>query len=159
VCYSPAGRAVEEEQKQALRAVLSEIISNHRIDCIAEEAHPVRPSLGTALARRHRSDYVDITMPLEERERQGIRTPGYDRHPATRAEAYRKFEQYMFNRIEEAGAKSVLVMCGRYHTTGLEKIFKDAGDDVQMYDIKNYDWYRGVPIEGPDGIEGYDNDD
>lgn len=142
-----------------MRTTLSEIIARNHVDLIAEEAHPVRRCLGSALAKEHDAAYIDITMPLDERERRGIRTPGYDRRPEARAHAYREFERFMLERVKACGSKITLVMCGRRHSHGLEQLFSAAGDRVHSYDIYAYDWYRGVPLEGSEGIADYDRED
>ena len=123
---------------------------------VAEEAKPNCKMLGRALAEEHHCSYIDITMPLEERNKRGIDTSTYDRHPVTRAHAYIEFERYMFDRIKSQNAVAVLIMCGRYHFMPLAKLFMEADDDVSVYDTNEYKWHRGVPIESDEGVVGYD---
>jgi hypothetical protein len=158
-CVTAAGKEDERAQKAGLRTVLSEIIANNRVDLIAEEGCPGGRYLGEDLAELNRVAYVDITMPLAERKTRGIRTPGYDRDDETRARAYREFERYMYERTRERGANVVLVMCGRYHSGGLDRLFRDAGDETRVYDITSYEWYQGVPLEGPEGVADHDTSD
>lgn len=159
VCFTPAGKADEQNQKAGLRAVLSEIVAKNRVDLIAVEGRPDRACLGKALADEHHTAYMDITMPLDERERRGIRTPEYDRQPAARAEAYKHFEQYMFQQVNAQRARVVLVMCGRRHFRVLGQLFQNSGDDIRLYDINDYEWYRGRPVEGAEGVIDYDKED
>lgn len=112
-CWTPAGRAVEAEQKAGLRATLEEIIMRNRVGLIAEEERPARRDLGAVLADEHHTAYIELTMPVLERERCGIRTPGYDRHPDSRAHAYREFERYMFEQIARVNVPVTLAICGR----------------------------------------------
>jgi hypothetical protein len=98
-------------------------------------------------------------MPIVERERCGIRTPGYDRHADTRAHAYREFERYMFERIGLVDVPVTLAICGRRHMSGLEQRFTDAGVRVVFYDVYEYDWYRGVPQGDGGNVIGYERED
>ena len=158
-CLTPAAIADEQQQKAGLRATLCEIIAKNRVELIAEEARLDRPCLGRILAEEHGIDYANITMPIEEREKHGVGTPEYNREQATRMAAYKAFEQYMFGRARAHGSRAILIMCGRRHFRALEKLFKDAGDDVRTYDINDYPWYRGRPIEEAEGVTGYDKEE
>jgi hypothetical protein len=158
-CWTPAGCADEAEQKAALRYTLEDIISASHPDLIAEEAKPGQLNLGAVLAEEHRAAYSDITMPLVEREKCGIRTPGYNRAPRTRAQAYREFERYMFERIASHTPSVSLVICGRHHMRPLEQRFIDVDVTVFVYDIYDYAWYRGVPQEDGVNVIGYERED
>jgi hypothetical protein len=158
-CLTPVGCADEAEQKAGFRATLEEIISRNHVELIAEEERPDCRNLGAALACQHRIAYIELTMPIVERERRGIRTPGYDQHPDTRAHAYREFERYMFERIATVDARVTLVICGRRHMWGLEQQLTGAGVAVPVHDVYNYEWYRGVPQEDGVNIIGYERED
>jgi len=157
-CYTPAGWADEAEQKAAFRLTLEAIITENRVGLIAEEDMPARRDLGAVLADEHRANYIPITMPIVERQRCGI-IPGYDRHPETRGHAYREFERYMFERIAPVGAQVILVICGRRHMRGLEQRFGEAGVITSVYDVYDYNWYRGVPQEDGLNVIGYERED
>ena len=159
VCLTPSGIKDEREQKASLREVLRQLITTHKVDHIADEAKVVDQSLGHNIAQEFGLVYTDITMPLAERERHGIRTPGYDRNPEDRQRAYQVFEQYMFDRIKAANRRVTLVLCGRRHLNGLTELFRTAKDDVSVYDIYDCRWYRGVPVEGAEGIVDYERED
>jgi len=62
----------------------------------------------------------------------------------------------MFDQVKAHSAAVVLIMCGLDHFCGLVGLFEAAGDDVFPYEIGNYDWYRGRPIEGTEGVISYD---
>jgi hypothetical protein len=158
-CWTPAGCAVEAEQKAGLRTALEEIIMNNQVGLVAEEEKPARRDLGGVLAGEHRLAYIELTMPIVERERCGIRTPGYDRHPDSRAHAYREFERYMCEQIALANVPVTLVICGRRHMRGLAQRFEDAGVRTVVYDVYEYCWYRGVPQEDGVNIIGYERED
>src|ERR1700691_1133079 len=85
MCLSAAGLAVEAEQKAALRAVLNEIITVNQVDLVAEEERPGVSNLGAAIAEERSLNYVELTMPVAERERRGIDTQTYERRPETKA--------------------------------------------------------------------------
>jgi hypothetical protein len=158
-CWTPAGRVVEGEQKAGLRAALEEIMMKNRVGLIAEEQKPARRDLGAVLADEHDTAYIELTMPVVERERWGIRTPGYDRHPDTRAHAYREFERYMFEQIARVNVPVTLAICGRRHVPGLAQRIEVAGVRALIYDVYEYDWYRGVPQEDGVNIIGYERED
>jgi hypothetical protein len=44
------------------------------------------------------------------------------------------------------------------HFRELAALFEAAKDDVRLFNINNYDWYRGVPIESPEGLIGFDRE-
>jgi hypothetical protein len=158
-CLTPKGCADEAEQKAGLRAVLKAIITRNDVGLIAEEEKPAQRNLGAALAAEHQTNYIEITMPIIERERCGIRTPGYNRRPDTLSHAYREFERYMFERIAAVDARVTLVICGRRHMRGLEQRCTGTGVKPSMYDVYNYEWYRGVPQEDGVNVIGYERED
>ena len=47
-------------------------------------------------------------------------------------------------------------MCGRRHFRALKRLFEAAGDEVCLYDIKDYAWHRGIQKEGAEGVIGYE---
>ena len=65
----------------------------------------------------------------------------------------------MFEGVRRQNYESVLVLCGRRHLRPLVEQFQAAGDDVRVYDIYDYEWYRGIPLETVDGVIGYDRED
>ncbi len=77
-CCTPAGIADEQEQKAGLANTLREIIILNGVELIAEEGKLERPCLGRRLAEEYGTDHIDITMPIKERKKHGIKTPDYD---------------------------------------------------------------------------------
>jgi hypothetical protein len=155
-CLTEAGKVEEIRQKKELSEFLSRIIQQNRVRLVAEEGKLDRPCLGSVLARQNGAQHVDVTMPISERERHGIQTPGYDRNEDTRKAAYQAFEQHMFDKVQETHADdAALMMVGRRHLRGLTALFQAAGCEVSTYDINDCGWYLGIPKEGADGVVGY----
>src|SRR5215831_15555617 len=159
-CWTAEGRESEAQQKAALGQTLAEIITNNHVGLVAEEAHPDLEYIGAVLANHYgHLDYVDITMPSAERERRGIR-PNYNGSTETRERVHREFEQYMFEQTATRNARVVLVICGRQHSRGLAQLFAGTGAKPSVYDVLDYQWYRGIPKEEMGGgIVGYDRGD
>jgi hypothetical protein len=157
-CCTPAGVADEQEQKSRLADTLGEIIMQNGVDLVAEEGKLDRSCLGHRLAQEYGIEHIDITIPIEEREKHGVKTPHYDVQQTTRKVAYQIFEQYMFDQVKTHEAEVILIMCGLRHFRALEKLFTTAGDDVRVYDINDYPWYRGIPQEGEQGVIGYERE-
>jgi hypothetical protein len=157
-CQIPAAVEDERLQKDGLRAVLEGIIVDNKVDLIAEEGEFDRPSLGNRLAEVYSLRHINLTMPMEERQRLGI-VPQYEKNENTRRAAYTAFERYMFQQTDRTGARVVLVMIGRRHRAGLEQLFSATGHQVVAYDIYDYSWCRGIPQEGADGIMGYEREE
>jgi hypothetical protein len=156
-CVTAAGKVEEITQKNKLAEFLNGIIQSNQVHLVAEEGKLDQPCLGSVLARQNGADHIDITMPISERERHGIRTPDYDWTDATRKGAYQVFERYMFERVREKhdGDTAALVMVGRRHLPGLTTLFRAAGCWVKAYDINDCGWYLGVPEEDADGVLGH----
>lgn len=155
--WTAAGRADEEHQKANFRSVLNEIITENRIDLIAEEEKPGVRNIGAAIAEERRLAYVELTMPAAERERLGIDTRIYERRPETQARAYREFERRFFEQIASRNARVTLAICGRRHMRGLEERIRNAGARTFVYDVCNYDWWRGIPLEDGINVIGYEH--
>ncbi len=65
----------------------------------------------------------------------------------------------MFERVKSQKHETALVLCGRRHLRPLVDQFQAAGDDVRVYDIYDYQWYRGIPLEAADGVMGHERED
>jgi hypothetical protein len=155
-CLTEAGKIDEAQQKNELSKFLNGIIQHNRVRLVAEEGKPDRACLGFVLSEQNGAEHIDITMPIADREKHGIRTPDYDRSEETRKAAYKVFEQYMFERVREKHAHDgALVMVGRRHLPGLAALFTAAGCEVSPYDINDYGWYLGRPMESADGVVGH----
>jgi len=157
-CCTPTGVADEQEQKSSLAHTLVEIIMQSSVNLIAEEGKLDHSCLGHRLSQQCGVEHIDITMPIAEREKHGLKTPDYDSQETTRKAAYKIFERHMFDHVKSHGGEVILIMCGRRHFRALEKLFTTAGDDVHVYDINDYPWYRGIPREGEQGVIGYERE-
>jgi len=74
MCLTASGR-VDEDQKLGLRRALNEIIIANQAGLIAGEEKPDARNLGATITEERRLGYVEMTMPIAERERLGIDTP------------------------------------------------------------------------------------
>lgn len=154
-CWTDAGKKEERQQKAELANFLTKIIKENGVELIAEEGKLDGSGLGSVLAKKGGTGHIDITMPIVEREKHGVKTPDYDREESTRQAAYKVFEQYMFERVQAEKRKIILVMVGRRHLEGLRRLLTAAEVEVKTYDINDCGWYLGIPMESAEGISGY----
>jgi hypothetical protein len=159
LCWTEDGKKEERQRKAALADLLRKIIKEAEVELIAEEGKLDDSGLGAVLAKESGNSHIDITMPIIEREKRGVKTPDYDKDDTTRKAAYRIFEQYMFEKSQAENGKVVLIMVGRRHLKGLGRLFTAAGCDVSAYDINDCDWYLGIPKEGAEGVIGHYRED
>jgi hypothetical protein len=159
LCWTEDGKKEEKEQKAALANLLRKIIKEADVELIAEEGKLDDSGLGAALAKERGKRHIDITMPIIEREKRGVKMPDYDKNDSTRKAAYRIFEQYMFEKAQAENGKVVLIMGGRRHLKGLGALFTAAGCDVSAHDINDCAWYLGIPKEGAEGVIGHCRED
>jgi hypothetical protein len=157
-CLTVTGIADERLQKARLADMLRGILHDADVNLIAEEGKLDGSCLGAVLAKENGLQYVDITMPLRERERHGIETPGYDRDERQQKIAYRVFEGHMFETVKSKKMDTSLVMCGRRHLKALATLFAADGYRVLTYDVFDFNWYVGRPIEEAEGVTGHDRD-
>ena len=154
-CLTEAGKKEESQQKADLANFLRKIIKENGVELIAEEGKLDRPCLGSVLAKERNTGHIDITMPIVEREKHGVKTPDYDKQESTRKAAYKLFEQYMFESVQAQPGRVILVMVGRRHLDGLRTLFASAECEVKAYDINDCGWYLGIPQEGAEGVVGH----
>lgn len=161
MCLYAAGRADEAEQKAGLRAALDEIITANQVGLIAEEEKPGHRNLGAAIAEERHLNYIELTMPIAERKQLGIDTRTYQLRPETKAHAYREFERRMFEQIVSRNARVTLAICGRRHMRGLEQRVQNAAVRAIIYDVYDFGWYHGIPLEdlGDQSVIGYARED
>ena len=60
----------------------------------------------------------------------------------------------MFDQIKARDVGVILIMCGHRHFGALKQLFEAAGDEVCLYDINHYAWYRG----GAENVTGYERE-
>lgn len=156
LCITPEGKSWEEKQKGALSARLEALIFEHKVQLVAEEAKLDRDCVGKQLADAQGCRYCNLTMPWEERAKQGI-GKDYDTTAETREAAYRVFERFMFDVVQEArqGAASILIICGSFHLKNVAELFANAGDEVLTEDTAQAGWYRGRPMESAGAVTGF----
>lgn len=154
-CWTEAGKKEEKRQKAKLADLLRKIIKESGVDLIAEEGKLDGSCLGSVLAKENGTGHIDITMPIAEREKHGVKTPDYNKQESARKAAYKVFEGYMFERVKTEKHENILVMVGRRHMEGLRALLTTAGREVKTYDLNDCVWYLGIPKEGAEGIVGY----
>ena len=158
-CWTEDGKKEERRQKAALVELLRKIIKEAKVELIAEEGKLDDSGLGVVLAKESGASHIDITMPIIEREKRGVKTPDYDRNECTRKAAYQIFEQFMAEKVQAENDKVGLIMVGRRHMGGLGTLLTAAGCNVKVYDINDCDWYLGIPQEGTAGVIGHYRED
>ncbi len=129
-------RAADERAKRELREELEAIMAEHKFVCVAEEAEFNRRYIGAVLADANGCEYLNITMPEDERRRRGI-PQAYEERAQARADAYRQFEAYLFEMVQgrTKTCGDVLVICGARHAAGVAALFREAGEDVTTHII------------------------
>jgi hypothetical protein len=154
-CLTAAGLESERQQKQQFERLLRDLLRDAHIDLIAEEATFDGSSLGCRLAQELRLRYVNITMPQDERDRLGLPIDYEDREESKLA-ALKAFERYMAEKVnEQHEAQAIMVLCGRLHVDSLRDAFEASGHAVKTGDVADYEWFRGIPIEGEGGVIGH----
>jgi hypothetical protein len=152
-----AGKASESRQKEALKARLLELVSQHRPQLMGEEEKPGAACIGKQLSDAQGIRYCPLSMQKEERLRAGIPDDYYKTRETKRA-VYKVFESYMFDQIQEnrGDATSILIICGSDHGERLAKLFEKAGDEVQWEDTYFAEWFCGIPTESAGEMTGHD---
>jgi hypothetical protein len=75
LCWTEDGKKDEKQQKAALADLLRKIIEEAEVELVAEEGKLDDSGLGTILAKEIGKSHIDITMPIIEREKRGVKTP------------------------------------------------------------------------------------
>jgi hypothetical protein len=136
----------EQSQKDQFRELLHKRIAERAAQFIAEETKHGEPSIAHDVCLDKGCHYANIEMHPDERAEQNI-PANYERDPTVTPEQKTRFhqqrEEYMFGKsiVEGAGAKNVIVICGRYHRPALAKKFREAGHQVDEADIQDEPWY------------------
>ena len=136
----------ERGQKEQWDLLLQRTIDERAADFIGEEARHGWESIAKAVCEAKACRYTNIEIPPDERAAKNVPTDyesDASKTPEQKLEFHQQREEYMFQKtIEKAGeAKSLIVVCGRYHTPQLAKKFRDAGHTVEEGDILNEPWY------------------
>jgi hypothetical protein len=156
-CLTTEGKEWELTQKEALKARLQALITQHKVELIGEEARLDRDCLGKQLADAHGCKYCNLTMPWEQRRKHGVEE-NYEETREARELAYKVFERFMFETIQRCrmAVTSILIICGSNHMKNVAALFDSPGDKVLTEDTTQSEWYRGRPIESASGVTGFD---
>jgi len=137
---------LERQQKEHFATYIAGVIEERKIGFVGEEAQHgvalIAERIATRLNRRH----ANVEMPPDVRNERGIPND-YTREnmpytSAQRANWHRKRENYMFDEaVCNAACDSIVVLCGREHVEALGIRFRQAGHEVDTYDLNREDWY------------------
>lgn len=125
-----------------IRSTISRVVDTRHIALIAEEAPHDAGTVASKIAGQARIPYVQIDLrPHEWREagirgemeaRQGLNPQTYGAEECRFPHADDIRENFWLDRIKEAGAKPVLVVCGWAHVRALSKKIRELyGEDAQ----------------------------
>ena len=137
---------LERAQKEHFGKSLARFIQNGNVKFVGEEGQHGVELIAEKVARQLECGHVNIEMPPDERKTRGIPTDyireDRDYSREQRAAWHKERERYMFDQvIKRAACDSVVVLCGREHLEGLSILFKEAGHEVQTYDLNREPWY------------------
>jgi hypothetical protein len=146
--YSSGGELerFEQGQKDQFRELLRKRISERGVQFIGEETKHGEPSIANEVCASTGCCYANIEMHPDERIERKI-PANYESDPNVRQAQKTRFhqqrEEYMFERVVggTGDAKSIIVICGRYHTPGLASRLRGAGHQVDESDIQVEPWY------------------
>jgi hypothetical protein len=151
--YAPSRERLEipndDEKLEPLRKLIRELVVGRSIDLICEESDPCYVSIAQEEAFMHgpRIRWKNINMTAQERLEAGIwcailncnrpqepdantGTTIYHRIPEDRTRE-NFFKDEIVKTVKEAGATSVLVLCGDAHTESLKTKLEAAGYQVE----------------------------
>jgi hypothetical protein len=136
----------ERDQKTRFKELLERLITDNRIQFVAEETAHGKLSIAEALRNAKSSfEYSNVDMDPDDREGAGIK-PNYENLQTSR-EQMQSFnlqrEQFMFDKTitEAKGVDRLMVICGRNHTAPLAGRFRAAGHQVKETDVGGESWY------------------
>jgi hypothetical protein len=136
----------ERSQKDQFRELLCKRIAERGVQFIGEETKHGEPSIAQEVCASQGCRYANVEMHPDERAERKIPN-NYEADPKVpqeqRMQFHRRREEHMFEKaIAEAGdAGSIIVICGRCHTSALASKFRDAGHQVDEADIQDEPWY------------------
>lgn len=138
--------AFEREQKETFGSFVKSKILERGVQFIAEEARHGHETVIQRLRALNNWRYANIEMTPVERTARNI-PPGYHEDQslpeAEKARCHREREEYMVERIlgEVGDAESILIICGRIHTTPFADRFRELGHSVETTDLQDENWY------------------
>jgi hypothetical protein len=137
---------LERQQKEDFATYLARVIEERNVGFVGEEAQHGVPLIAERVATRLNRRHVNVEIPPDVRNERGIPND-YTREnrPYTayeRANWHREREKYMFDEaVHTAASDSIIVLCGREHVEPLGVRFREAGHEVETYDLNRQDWY------------------
>ncbi len=137
---------LEREQKTHFAGYVAQVIGERGVGFVGEEAQHGVALIGERVATDLKRRHANIEMPPAVRVARRI-PDDYTRQdrPYTndqRANWHREREQYMFDQVvQNAACNSALVFCGREHLDALATRFRQAGYEVDTYDLNREGWY------------------
>lgn len=136
----------EQDQKERFRCMLQQLIDQHSIQFVGEEARHSEESIAQVVCERAGCRYLNIEMEPQERTLRNI-PPGYNEDPnvpQVQKTAWNQArERFMVEKIiaESRDADSVLVICGREHKGALGERFGQLGHTIGISDLEDESWY------------------
>lgn len=136
----------ETDQKERFTQLVRDLIQEHGIGFVAEEARWGDESLAERLCNEQNCQYANIEMTGEERAKRKIE-PGYNENPEVspeeKARGNKEREDYMAEQIltTAEGIENVLVVCGRMHSDQLADRLRSSGHAVEFDDLLKQGWY------------------
>lgn len=136
------------EQQQRFRDLVVNIISDQKIDFIAEEWGLPEKTSAQFSAQENGIGWGNINTTSEELDAMGIpRNYGDGNYaPEEKDQWHRQREQVMLKKImgQKPGAKRVIVICGFEHAQHLIKSLIPIFTNVIAVDYRQMDWYKKV---------------
>lgn len=137
-----------EVQRQRLhfRDLLAKVISESKIEVIAEERDDSQETIAQSLAKEHGICCPNIDAPSEKRESLGIPSDYLKgNYTDAKKQAWLRLrEDFMLRRIkqEQGNAHSALVICGFLHMNPLAGLLQQGSTTVCISDYRKEDWYQ-----------------
>jgi len=134
------------QQKTQYAQLLAELIREHLIQFVGEEANRNEASIAKGVCEEENCCYLNIEMTAEQRIQQSI--PNQYNESKTisndeKARGNREREEHMVNEVlvNAQPTANVLVICGHMHSDALAERFRADGYSVQIDDLERRTWY------------------
>ena len=134
-------------QRDHLCRTVERMLSDKKVELVAEEWGRPSESFAQVLSRKYRIRYVDINTSFEDLDALKIPRDYINPIKYTKEQIegwLQKRERFMLDKIHKSRetAKMVLVICGLDHLEPLAEQLVDR-ERVIPVDYRNEDWYRG----------------
>jgi hypothetical protein len=137
---------LEREQKEQFGQSLTRLVQNSGAQFVGEEAEHGVELIANKVALHLNCRHANIEIPPDLRKARGIPVD-YTRTdraytPEQRANWHREREEYMVDQVtKNAACDSAVILCGREHTGAMAHRFREAGHEVETYDLNQEGWY------------------